>query len=210
MAKLLQSPPKFLPSEWQIANKNQYHSAEAERSRSERLVAESQRLVDEIEKSTRKSQSDVNKKLEQRLEEIRFWKKELDDKLEQLVYVTEDLLAYQTRLRKALESLKEPLHITQTCLEYREKRVGIDLVHDEVEQELIKEAEIIRGVMALLTRSLEETTEQIRLNRSAKYNLEKDLKDKFVALTIDDICFSLNNNSPNIRYSENVVRVEPK
>ncbi|XP_008154968.1 tektin-1 [Eptesicus fuscus] len=209
MAKLLQPPHKFLPSEWHLANKSQYHKAEAERSRSERLVAESERLVDEIDKSTRKSQSDVNKKLEQRLEEVRFWKKELDDKLEQLVYATEDLLAYQTRLRKALESLKEPLHITQRCLEYREQRVGIDLVHDEVEEELLKEYEIIRGVIALLTRTLEETTEQIRLNRSAKYYLEKDLKDKFVALTIDDICFSLNNNSPNIRYSENVVRVEP-
>ena len=63
MAKLLQQPPKFLRTEWQIANKNQYHRAEAQRSRSERLVAESQRLVDEIEKTTRKSQSDVNKKL---------------------------------------------------------------------------------------------------------------------------------------------------
>lgn len=63
MAKLLQPPPKFLPSEWHIANKNQYHRAEAQRSRSERLVAESQRLVDEIEKTTRKSQSDVDKKL---------------------------------------------------------------------------------------------------------------------------------------------------
>lgn len=209
MAKLLQSPPKFLPSEWQIANKNQYHKAEAQRSRSERLVAESQRLVDEIEKSTKKSQSDVNKKLEQRLEEVRFWKKELDDKLEQLVHETEDLLLYQIRLSKALENSKEPLHITQKCLEYRETRVGIDLVHDEVDQELKKEEEVIKGVMALLTRTLEETSEQIRLNRSAKYNLEKDLKDKFVALTIDDICFSLNNNSPNIRYSENVVRVEP-
>lgn len=49
-----------------------------------------------------------------------------------------------------------------------------------------------------------------RLNRSAKYNLEKDLKDKFVALTIDDVCFSLNNNSPNIHYSEKAVRVEPQ
>ncbi|OWK13932.1 TEKT1, partial [Cervus elaphus hippelaphus] len=209
MAKLLQQPPKFLRAEWQIANKNQYHRAEAQRSRSERLVAESQRLVDEIEKTTRKSQSDVNKKLEQRLEEVRFWKKELDDKLEQLVYATEDLLLYQTRLEKALESFKEPLRITEKCLEYREKRVGIDLVHDEVEQELIKEHEIIRGVITLLTRTLEETSEQIRLNRSAKYNLEKDLRDKFTAITIDDICFSLNNNSPNIKYSENVVRVEP-
>ncbi|XP_032287759.1 tektin-1 isoform X1 [Halichoerus grypus] len=209
MAKLLQPPPKFLPSEWHIANKSQYHRAEAQRSRSERLVAESQRLVDEIEKTTRKSQSDVEKKLEQRLEEVRFWKKEQDDKLEQLVYVTEDLLTYQTRLVNALESMKEPLHITQMCLEYREKRVGIDLVRDEVEQELVKEAEVIRGVMALLTRTLEEVSEQIRLNRSARYNLEKDLKDKFVALTIDDICLSLNNNSPNIHYSEKAVRVEP-
>ncbi|XP_032695780.1 tektin-1 [Lontra canadensis] len=209
MAKLLQPPPKFLPPEWHVANKNQYHRAEAQRSRSERLVAESQRLVDEIEKTTRKSQSDVDKKLEQRLKEVQFWKKELDDKLEQLVYVTEDLLTYQTRLVNALESMNEPLHISQMCLEYREKRVGIDLVHDAVEQELVKEAEIIRGVMALLTRTLEEVSEQIRLNRSAKYNLEKDLKDKFVALTIDDICFSLNNNSPNIHYSEKAVRVEP-
>lgn len=63
MAKLLQSPPRFLPEEWYIANKSQYHRAEAQRSRSERLVAESQRLVEEIEKTTRKSQSDVNKKL---------------------------------------------------------------------------------------------------------------------------------------------------
>ncbi|KFO20354.1 Tektin-1 [Fukomys damarensis] len=119
MAKLLQPPPKFLPSEWHIANKNQYHRAEAQRSRSERLVAESQRLVDEIDKSTRRSQSDVNKKLEQRLEEVRFWKKELDGKLEQLVHETEDLLSYKIRLEKALESFKEPLHITERCLAYR-------------------------------------------------------------------------------------------
>lgn len=63
MAKLLQALPKFLPLDWYIANKNQYHRAEAQKSRSERLVAESQRLVDEVDKRTRKSQSDVNKKL---------------------------------------------------------------------------------------------------------------------------------------------------
>lgn len=209
MAKLLQSPPRFLPEEWYIANKSQYHRAEAQRSQSERLVAESQRLVEEIEKTTRKSQSDVNKKLEQRLEEVRFWKKELDDKLEQLVNQTDDLLTYKTRLERSLESYKEPLHITEKCLEYREKRVGIDLVHDVVEQELQKEADIIHGVMNLLIRTLEESTEQIRLNRSAKYNLEKDLRDKFTAITIDDVCFSLNNNSPNINFSEKVVRIEP-
>lgn len=63
MAKLLQVPPRFFPSEWHIANKTQYASAESQRSRSERVVEESQRLVDEIEKTTQKTQSDVNKKI---------------------------------------------------------------------------------------------------------------------------------------------------
>lgn len=40
--------------------------------------------------------------------------------------------------------------------------MGIDLVHDVVEQELQKEADIIHGVMNLLIRTLEESTEQIR------------------------------------------------
>ncbi|PIO02538.1 hypothetical protein AB205_0162410 [Aquarana catesbeiana] len=112
MAKLVQLPPKFLPKEWSIANQTRFANAEAQRSRSERLVAESERLVDEIEKTTQKTQKDVNKKLG----------------------IAIDLL---------------------------EKRVGIDLVHDEVERELIKEVEVIQGVIALLQRTLEQITEQI-------------------------------------------------
>ncbi|XP_073421816.1 tektin-1 isoform X2 [Dendrobates tinctorius] len=200
MARLVQLPPKFLPKEWSLANQTQYASAEIQRSRSERLVAESQRLVDEVEKTTQKTQNDVNKKLEQRLDEIEFWKKELDNKLEDTVNDIEQLLAYNTRLEKALESCMEPLSIAQQCLLEREKRVGIDLVHDEVELELFKEVEVIQGVVALLQRTLEQITEQIRLSRSAKYSLEKDLKDKFEALKLDNHCSTLTNNTPDIKY----------
>ncbi|XP_053311499.1 tektin-1 [Spea bombifrons] len=208
MARLVQLPPKFLPNEWTLENKTRYTNAESQRSRSERLIAESQRLVDEIEKRTQKSQQDVNKKLEQRLEDVEFWKKELDIKLEETVNEIEQLLAYKIRLEKALESCKEPLSIAQQCLMEREKRVGIDLVHDEVERELIKEVEVVQGVMALLERTLEQMTEQIRLNRSAKYALEKDLKDKFDAIKIDSHCSTLTNNTPEIGYANNAVRIQ--
>nr|XP_013817389.1 PREDICTED: tektin-1 isoform X2 [Apteryx mantelli mantelli] len=208
MAKLLQTPPKCLPPDWHIANKMQCASTESQKSSSERVTAESQRLVDETEKTTQKTQSDVNKKIEQRLEEIKFWKQELEDKLEQIVNETEVLLTFKTRLEKALESCKEPLVIAQQCLLNRERRVGIDLVHDEVEQELVKEVEVLQGVIALLERTLEQTNEQIRLNRSAKYKLEMDLRDKFTALMIDDYCASLTNNSPDIRYANNVVKIQ--
>lgn len=36
------------------------------------------------------------------------------------------------------------------------------MVHDEVERELVKEAEVLQGVIALLERTLEQTNEQIR------------------------------------------------
>ncbi|XP_005056609.1 PREDICTED: tektin-1 isoform X2 [Ficedula albicollis] len=208
MARLLQDPPKLNPSEWYTANNMQRARTESQKSRSECMTAESWRLVDEIEKTTQKTQNDVNKKLEQRREEIKFWKQELDSKLEQIVHETETLLTLKNRLERALEGCKEPLVITQKCLLYRQRRVGIDLVHDEVEQELVKEAEVLQGIIALLGRTLEQTNEQIRRNRSAKYNLDMDLKDKFTALTIDDYCASLTNDTPYITYADNAMKLE--
>ncbi|NWW23048.1 TEKT1 protein, partial [Falcunculus frontatus] len=208
MARLLQDTSKFHPSEWHTANRMQRASTESQKSRSECVVAESWRLVDEIEKTTQKTQSDVNKKIEQRREEIKFWKQELDNKLEQIVHETEVLLTFRKRLERALEGCKEPLAVAQKCLLYRQRRVGIDLVHDEVEQELLKEAEVLQGIIALLGRTLEQTNEQIRRNRSAKYNLEMDLKDKFTALTIDNYCASLTNDTPHIIYADNAMNLE--
>ncbi|NXH83286.1 TEKT1 protein, partial [Edolisoma coerulescens] len=208
MARLLQDASKFHPSEWYTANGMQCASTESQKSRSECVVAESWRLVDEIEKTTQKTQSDVNKKIEQRREEIKFWKQELDNKLEQIVHETEVLLTFKKRLERALESCKEPLVVAQKCLLYRQRRVGIDLVHDEVEQELLKEVEVLQGIIALLGRTLEQTNEQIRRNRSAKYDLEMDLKDKFTALTIDDYCASLTNDTPHILYADKAMELE--
>ncbi|NXT72342.1 TEKT1 protein, partial [Chaetops frenatus] len=208
MAKLLQDSSKFHPSEWHTANRMQRATTESQKSKSECVVAESWRLVDEIEKTTQKTQSDVNKKLEQRREEIKFWKQELDNKVEQIVHETEVLLTFKNRLERALEGCREPLVVAQKCLLYRQRRVGIDLVHDEVEQELVKEVDVLQGIIALLGRTLEQANEQIRRNRSAKYNLEMDLKDKFTALTIDDYCASLTNDTPHIIYVDNAMKLE--
>ncbi|NXY48531.1 TEKT1 protein, partial [Ceuthmochares aereus] len=145
---------------------------------------------------------------EQRREEIKFWKQELDNKLAQIVHETEVLLTFKTRLEKSLEGCKEPLAIAQKCLLTRQRRVGIDLVHDEVERELMKEVEVLQEAMALLKRTLEQTNEQIRINRSSKYNLEMDLKDKFTALTIDDYCANVASYTPDIRYTDNAVKIE--
>lgn len=50
----------------------------------------------------------------------------------------------------------------------------------------------------------------LRLLRSKKYYLEKDLKDKFTAYSIDEHCSTLNNKSDNISYSPNKAIIDTK
>lgn len=52
--------------------------------------------------------------------------------------------------------------MTTNFVECRQRRKGIDLVRDDPERELNKEVETIQGVLALLTRTREQATEQIR------------------------------------------------
>ncbi|XP_062408048.1 tektin-1 [Sardina pilchardus] len=209
MSRLIEPPPKFLPHEWKHANDVNRGNAESERARSERLTVESQRLMEQCDRATKHMQDQARKRLEQRIHDIKFWKLELDKKLDEVVSETEDLVTSKSRVQKALESCFEPLRVTMQCLEEREKRVGIDLVHDEVEQDLMKEKEVIEGVAALLQRTLEQTIEQIRLNRSAKYYLEKDLQGKFQAEKIDDLCSILTNTNPKIDSSAGVLETGP-
>ncbi len=63
MAQLVTGPPKFRHPEWTVSNQMKYANAEGERAAAERLIAESDRVRDETEARTNKTQRDVNKKL---------------------------------------------------------------------------------------------------------------------------------------------------
>jgi len=208
MAKLMQAPPKFMHPEWVVSNQMQYANAEGERAAAERLVEESKRLCDETENRTNKTQRDVQKKFEQRIDDIKYWQNEVDDKLNGIKVEIDNLNAFKTRVEKAIESCKEPLHIAQQCLANRQRRRGIDLVHDDPEKELLKEVETIQGALALLERTREQAVEQLRVNRKARYNLEKDLKDKFSALSIDENNAELRNYSAGIKMKEGVAKID--
>ena len=56
---------------------------------------------------------------EQRLTDIKYWKKELDDKLEGITKEIENLEAFKQRVDKALQATEEPLHIARMCLANR-------------------------------------------------------------------------------------------
>lgn len=56
---------------------------------------------------------------DQRIHDIKFWRQELDQKLEEIVQEIEVLIIFKNRVEKALESCAEPLRVTLLCLEER-------------------------------------------------------------------------------------------
>ncbi|XP_068566662.1 tektin-1 [Cebidichthys violaceus] len=180
------------------------------RNRSELFRAECRRLMLETDKACKRMPNDDSKRLDQRLGDIQFVKKGLELKLEEIIVEIDVLIVLQSRVANALKACKEPLKVTMVCLEERRKCLLSERLHDKVEKELLKETKVIEGVASLLQSVAEQITEQIRLNRSAKYQLEKDLKEKFEAQCIDNSCALMTHHSiNNLQRSKNNELVPP-
>lgn len=138
MAKIAQPPQMYYPSEWHTSNQLNYQQSETERTKSERLRAESERLRQETEEITLRTQRDVGHKFSQRIQNITFWKQEVEAKVQELQREIDAIQERGRELEKALHNTSLPLEIARRCLAFRQKRIGIDLVHDEVEIQLMK------------------------------------------------------------------------
>jgi len=71
-------------------------------------------------------------KSDQRLGDVRFWEKEVDDKLGGLKGETEALEIYRNRLSAAIEAYEEPLRIAQLCLANRSVLIYLSPPRGEV------------------------------------------------------------------------------
>lgn len=199
---------KYLPSEWAVRCQAGFAQAFSDRDTSERSRYDSKRLAAETEARSQRSQAGVTKALGERLQDLHFWRSELCREIGDLTSETDLLLAQKRRLERALDATETPASIASDNLQCRERRLGPDLVRDEVEVELIREMELIRNVQELLKRTLEQTVMQIRLNRDAKETLEMDWSDKFEAYDIDDKCGRYNNQSTEIQLHPNSSKFE--
>lgn len=85
--------------------------------------------------------------------------------------IAESNLLQDTRraLEKARQDCEPPLHIAQECLYHRENRQGIDLVHDQAEQALLKEIESLRKCEERLSNLHQKVVDQVSiLQRSSR------------------------------------------
>ncbi|NXL63784.1 TEKT4 protein, partial [Chordeiles acutipennis] len=199
---------KYLPCEWQQNNSALYLEAYTDCEQAERGRAEAKGLVQHVTGTAQRAQQDSTAALGQRLRDVHFWKTQLQMEIEDLDAETGLLVAQKLRLERALDATEVPYAIATDNLLCRERRQPPDLVSDEVERELLKEAELIRNIQELLKRTLMQARTQMRLNRDHKEICEMDWSDKVETFNIDDKCRRYSNQSTNIQFQMNSVKFE--
>ncbi|KAB0348602.1 hypothetical protein FD754_013459 [Muntiacus muntjak] len=186
---------RYSPKDWDQSNRLQLRGAEASRLWAGRMTGDSMRLMQDKDQLTRQMQEGTCRNLGQRLSDIGFWKSELNYELERLLNENHSLDAIKRRLECAAEELRCPLQVALECLYQREKRIGIDLVHDNVEKNLIQEVDMIKCCQEQMRKLAQRIDIQMRDNRDAQHALERDLEDKNSAEFIDEKCLNLRNTT---------------
>ncbi|KAF7204042.1 tektin-3 [Nothobranchius furzeri] len=199
---------RYTPDDWYKSNHSNYRESESSRKSAERLRKDTIRLMQDREQLTRRTQENTSKNIAERVNDINFWKSELNHEIDNMVTEIGALTEVKRRLERALAETEGPLQVSQECLYHREKRMSIDLVHDDVEKDLIKEVEVIKSCQERMRRHQDRAIAQLASNRAALHELEKDLSDKVTAQRIDDRCHHLRNTSDGIGYYRGIDRLD--
>ncbi|XP_012640482.1 tektin-5 [Microcebus murinus] len=199
---------RYTPKDWDRSNQLQLLGAEASRLWAGRLGGDSMRLMQDKDQLTRQMQEGTSRNLCQRLSDIGYWKSELNYELERLVTEQHNMDTARKRVECAAEQINCPLQVALECLYHREKRIGIDLVHDNVEKNLIREVDLLKCCQERMRKLAQRIELQMRDNRNAQHTLEKDLEDKCSAQFIDQKCYNMRNTSECIGYFHGVEKVD--
>ncbi|PAA74348.1 hypothetical protein BOX15_Mlig031898g1 [Macrostomum lignano] len=187
-------------NDWANFNKANERQSNRVRSAAEQSNRNAWSTMRDTEALTRVRQADVTEKLSKRVEDIEYWKLQLASEAKLNSAETEDLVEHIQVLESYLAYTAKPLNVTEVCLAHREQRTDIDLVHDEVERQLHRELECIRKCQDQMRRMVEKSTAQLSVNWAALQQLNKDLRNKTQAQSIDGKIIHLGNQSPGIDF----------
>uniref|UniRef100_A0A6P7G6D6 Tektin n=1 Tax=Diabrotica virgifera virgifera TaxID=50390 RepID=A0A6P7G6D6_DIAVI len=200
---------RYTPLEWTQNALKLFNESDTNRNYSERLRGDFIRVMRETDEKTAQGQRESGRRLGERITDTTFWRNEVRTELERLIAEADLMQGVKRAVQKALDDIEGPLHIAQECLYHREKRDGIDMVHDIAEHALLKEIETYRNKQEQLRILLSKASDQMRNNRAAQAELEKDVQSKDSALGIDNMCHQLNNFSKGINYYGGIEKYDP-
>uniref|UniRef100_UPI00398E4FD0 tektin-2 n=1 Tax=Pristiophorus japonicus TaxID=55135 RepID=UPI00398E4FD0 len=205
----LKSAQRYTVPDW-FSNNNQISTnSERQRYMSHQIRQEDRTLRNETNNQTKWDQEDNSTRLAERMDQVERWKEVLENTLSDINTEICALSKSKEEVERALEAKNLNLDVAIESLTLREGRQEIDLVTDKVHEQLLKEVEVIDGSKKALQQKISESFEQLCLLMEARQQLNFDIKNKKEALDIDGVALSLNNNSQNISFKPNPLRIPP-
>lgn len=201
---------KFTIKEWNLSNNQHERNTRDQQQLADLVLAESERVIYEAGERSNMLKDTVDRRLEERIGDVGYIKKELEIIRKEIVTELEALGVYKTRIQDNLNFLSQnALNVSRRCLMMRDGRLGIDLVIDSVEEALQREIETIIGGQSLLKRALEQLQEQMRRLRATKYMLDRDLQYKQSAIDKDTEALQLKHTSLCLSIYEGYANLDP-
>lgn len=102
---------RYMPDDWYRANLTNFKESDSSRHNSERLRVDTSRMIQDKDQQTRKTQSEATKDLGERVNDIVFWKSELNHEMDEMIGETNALGDMKKRLERALAETEAPLQV---------------------------------------------------------------------------------------------------
>lgn len=203
-------PKKYSERDWSQNNQLKSKVSRDQQKLADRVLCESDRVIDETRLTTEQWKKETDHRLEERLIDIDFRVEELKKQKKAALLEEENLKVYRSRINYAIEALQEGcLVICEKCIVIRDNRRGIDMVADQVDRELRKERDVILGSQAIQKKLLGQTSEQIRRLRATIYLLDRDLSNKESSFQIDKQNLLLRENQMDMKLYEGKLPLDP-
>ncbi|XP_069031817.1 tektin-2 [Embiotoca jacksoni] len=194
-------------SEWCSHNHQLSATAQHQRHVSNVIRQEGRSLLNETNCKTTWDESDISRRLGDRVWDVARWKDVLESCARKVDVEMEALTLSKERTEQALAATAVPLEVSAECLTLREGRRGYELVNDPVDEQLRREVELIERAQLVLQRHVDKAFEQLCVLQEARHRLTADLQNKMEALDIDMSCLSLTIKSPLISLKSNPTRI---
>lgn len=151
--------------------------------------------------------SESTKQLNHRAQHINYWQAELKKSIQDICAEIRILETQRQQLKNAMDILIIPEYITEECLDIRMNRMQSDLVFDHPQENLFIEAALIERVKKLHRELLNDIENQLKINLTAKENLEKDWSNKLIAHKYETNNINLETKSNNVKDSTGSTRL---
>ncbi|CAM4963006.1 unnamed protein product [Rotaria socialis] len=199
---------RYTPKDWHDAQTTNYLASDKILAESERLRSDAIWLAHQKDEQAVKNNFESSKCLAESIQNIEYWKNELERTKDKMTRKIDDVQFKRRELERVLSEIENPLRITQENLYEREKRQGIDLVHDNAEQELIREVDRIQLSQDNLRKMLGCLSIQNARNHASLHELERDVKDKYRARALDSAAHNIETKSNGISFYEDIELVD--